>query len=228
MKKLYLVGIVLLSLMVVSCSAPPSESPSPSSNIPSSTSPSISPTPATYSVLLKSDPSGAHIWLNGNDTGSKTPYSFTAEPGEHTVVLKLEGYQNLQDRIRVVDKNVIRMEDLLLILETPEEYKAKAQTIEYRVLEKTPDKYKGMVLTYTGHVVQIMEDAGVTFMRVEVTQGEYGTWSDVIGVIYMGSLDIFDDDIVTFWGPGSGTYEYESQAGWKISIPSVLAKYVEK
>jgi hypothetical protein len=236
MKRSYLfVVIILLSLMVGSCSATPSESSSPSSTgsvlpTPETTPPPGQPKPVTQVVFVESKPSGARVWLNGEDTGQEAPFTFMAEPGEHTVVFKLEGYYDKEIKVPVKlgDSAIHEIVTMVKVEETPEAYKARAQEIEYRVLEKSPDKYKGVVMTYTGHVAQIIEDAGVTFMRVEVTQSEYGNWSDVVGVIYMGTLDVFDDDIVSFWGPGSGTYEYESQAGWKISIPSVLAKYVEK
>jgi hypothetical protein len=189
--------------------------------------PTTPPPPQTYIVSLESIPSGAHAWLNGNDTGQETPFTFNAENGTHTVVLKLDGYQDCADRI-YVNMNVAKTEILQKIVESPEAYKAKAQEIEYKVLEKSPDKFKGTFLTFTGKVVQIIEDSGVTFMRVEVTDLGYSIYTDVVGVFYQGSIDVYKDDIITFWGEGSGTYSYKSQAGWNIEIPSVKAKYVEK
>ena len=65
-------------------------------------------------------------------------------------------------------------------------------------------------------------------MLVEVTRGEYGFWDDTIAVFYPGTVDVYEDDIINLWGECTGAYQYTSVAGWNLSVPGILARYVEK
>lgn len=97
----------------------------------------------------------------------------------------------------------------------------------YKVLKKNPDKYAGQRLAITGKITQIFEEDGVTFMLVSITKVSYG-WEDPVAVFYEGTIDAYEDDIVSAWGECSGSYEYTSVAGWQLSVPGMLGKYVEK
>lgn len=106
--------------------------------------------------------------------------------------------------------------------------KANAQTIDYAQLKKNPDRYKGEYVKYTGEVLQILEGDDITNIRLAVTKSSYGYNSnDVIFVEYPGYTDFVDDDIVTVYGEIYGSYSYESQAGYNISLPGLLADTVE-
>lgn len=269
MKSAIVAGLIFsLVVLIGGCAAGPSatsQTPTQASSSPSiASSPTPAVTPTHYSIALSSGPTGAEIWLNRTDTGHITPYKFRAELGEHTVVFKLDGYIEREERIKVVDQDTSFFVTLDKIPPTAEEiaakeaaeaealrlkeeaeaervaaeaekiaqqeadFKASAQEIEYKVFKKSPDKFIGTVLTYTGHVVQIMEDSGITFIRLEVTDLGYDIWTDVVGVFFDGGLDVYDDDIITVWGKGRGTYTYTSQANYNITIPSMTAWYVEK
>jgi hypothetical protein len=102
-----------------------------------------------------------------------------------------------------------------------------ANTPTYKHLKKNPDKYKGVDAIYTGKVVQAQEGSGETHLRIEVTKGEYDIWSDVIFVVYSGTTDVVEDDIVKVYGTLQGDYEYESQAGWKIHVPRLDAEVIK-
>lgn len=47
-------------------------------------------------VKLTSTPSGAAIWVNGEDSGFKTPYEAPADAGIYKITLKLKGYHNTE------------------------------------------------------------------------------------------------------------------------------------
>lgn len=45
-------------------------------------------------LLIESNPSNALIWLDGINTEKYTPNIFETDPGNHTITLQLENYQN--------------------------------------------------------------------------------------------------------------------------------------
>lgn len=105
-------------------------------------------------------------------------------------------------------------------------YMASCKQYEYRVLKKDADLLKGHRILVKGKIAQIVVDRGTTFMRVEVSYKGYGIWDDVVGVFYDGNVNLYDGDFVTAWGEVIDNYTYTSQAGWRITIPAVKAKYV--
>lgn len=111
---------------------------------------------------------------------------------------------------------------------TAKQYKKKCKWISYKKLARTPDKYEGKKVKFTGKVIQVIEDTYSTSYRIEVTKGSYGIWDDVVYVEYDGnpSKRILEDDIVTFYGEFDGLYSYESVLGASITVPSVEAKYI--
>jgi hypothetical protein len=68
-----------------------------------SASAALSPPPGpTGSLAVSSTPSGAAIWLHGEDTGQATPATLTAVPvGTHTLRLTLAGYQDYEQQVAV-------------------------------------------------------------------------------------------------------------------------------
>ncbi len=109
-----------------------------------------------------------------------------------------------------------------------EEKKANAQPIEYAQFKKNPDRHAGEYVKYEGQIVQIMEGDNLTQIRLAVTKDSYG-WNsnDIIFVEYDGLTDFVEDDVVTVYGEVYGSYSYESQAGWDITLPSVMADTIE-
>ncbi|MED3962798.1 hypothetical protein [Niallia taxi] len=109
-----------------------------------------------------------------------------------------------------------------------EEKKANAQPIEYAQFKKNPDRHTGEYVKYEGQIIQIMEGDDLTQIRLAVTQDSFG-WNsnDLIFVEYDGLTDFVEDDVVTIYGEVYGSYNYESQAGWDITLPAVLADTIE-
>ena len=106
--------------------------------------------------------------------------------------------------------------------------KANAQPIDYAQLKKNPDRYKGEYVKYTGEILQILEGDNITHIRLAVTKTSYGyDFNDVIFVEYPGYTDFVDEDIVTVYGEIYGSYSYESQAGYNITLPGLIADTVE-
>jgi len=52
-------------------------------------------------IEFTSDPEGAAIFIDGNDTGMVTPATIAVDPGEHTWKLTLEGYKEETGTITV-------------------------------------------------------------------------------------------------------------------------------
>lgn len=106
-------------------------------------------------------------------------------------------------------------------------FKESCEQIEFKVLDKNPDAHLGERLRFTGEIVQIMENDGVTVMRVNVTKTRYG-YDDTIWVEYPGSVDVYEEDVVWIWGVCFGKFSYTSTIGAEISLPGLFAKFVEK
>lgn len=103
-----------------------------------------------------------------------------------------------------------------------------AQPIEYAKLKKNADRYAGEYVKYTGEILEITESDNITMMRLAVTKKSYGyDFNDAILISYPGLTDFVEDDIVTVYGVITGNYSYTSQAGWEITIPSMIADKVE-
>jgi hypothetical protein len=77
---------------------------------------------------------------------------------------------------------------------------------------------------YRGQVVQVSE-AGDTrvVLRVNVTQGKYGSWDDTIWVNYDGPR-VVEDDIVQVWGTVVGRRTYTAVLGNQITIPEITVQ----
>lgn len=105
--------------------------------------------------------------------------------------------------------------------------KANAQSIDYAQLKKNPDRYSGEYVKYTGEIIQILEGDDMTNIRLSVTKESYGySFNDLVFVEYIGYTDFVDGDIVTIYGEVYGAYSYESQAGFNISLPGIIADEV--
>lgn len=117
-------------------------------------------------------------------------------------------------------------------------YIAKCSTISYDSLARNPNQYKGNYYTFTGEVIQSMNESNSndTVLRVNVTQKKYEYlneiyYEDTILVYYTYSSSyesrILEDDIITLYGQSMGTYTYESVLGSAITVPAINAMYID-
>lgn len=97
-------------------------------------------------------------------------------------------------------------------------------------IARNPDTYLGKPAKLQGEVIQSMPEGDSYTLRVNITPGQY-YWSDTILVTYTkqeaGESNILEDDIVTMYGTLMGTYTYESVMGASITVPLLVAKYID-
>ena len=104
-------------------------------------------------------------------------------------------------------------------------YKQSCERISYDNLARDPDTYEGKRVKFTGEVVQVMEGEYITSFRINISK-----YSDTVYVLYSpddGDPRILEDDSVTFYGEYTGLYTYTTVLGASVTIPSVVAKYID-
>jgi len=115
---------------------------------------------------------------------------------------------------------------------TPDDVKAKAQSIAFDSLAREPSKYAGTPVTFTGKVIQAQDNSRYAAYRVDVNKGEYGIWKDTIFVDYRRSSDteprILEGDIVRLYGNFKGLKSYKAIMGQTVTLPHVVASIVER
>ena len=116
---------------------------------------------------------------------------------------------------------------------TPEEIKAdyvsKCKTYQYETIARDPDKYLLTNAKYTGEVIQVVEDGNKYQLRVDITKTRYG-YTDTIYVTYNrkeGEARILEKDIVNIYGVNMSTVSYKSVLGASITLPYVIATYID-
>ncbi|WP_239257066.1 hypothetical protein [Listeria ilorinensis] len=107
-----------------------------------------------------------------------------------------------------------------------EKAKQNATDITFQMLDKNADTYAGEPYYLKGEVIQAMEDGGMTLFRVNITQSEYGYWTDTVAVIYFGATDAVQDDIIEVYGTVYGNYSYTSTLGAELTIPGIAAEEI--
>lgn len=127
---------------------------------------------------------------------------------------------------------VLETEEYELSEEEKEQaFKDSCKKYSYDEIARDPDSYYLKPCVFTGKVMQVMEDGDDSALRVNVTKTKY-SYDDTIYVYYFSSVKkdnkrILEDDIITIYGYSYGLMSYESVMGAKITIPSVVAQYVE-
>jgi TM2 domain-containing membrane protein YozV len=112
-----------------------------------------------------------------------------------------------------------------------DEYIALCQQFSYEEIARNPNIYKGKPSFFTGKVIQVTENRKNITLRINVTEGRY-SWSDTIYVDYTRLSEdesrILDDDIIKVYGDLNGIKSYRAVLGNTISIPWLIAYYIEK
>ncbi|MGJ8729322.1 hypothetical protein ACRW9N_02520 [Listeria aquatica] len=101
--------------------------------------------------------------------------------------------------------------------------KENANSISFQMLNKNADKYVGEPYYIKGKVIQAIEDGGTTLLRVDMTQNEYGNWDNTVAIIYNGTTDAVEDNIIEVYGTIYGNYDYKSTIGADLTIPGIDA-----
>lgn len=118
-----------------------------------------------------------------------------------------------------------------------DDFIASCQEYTYTEIARDPENYKGNNAKFKGQVIQVQESGNDVVLRVNITaeENEFADggylYEDTIYVEYTKKDEnesrILEDDIITIYGTLDGIMTYESIMGEEISIPSVLAEYIE-
>ncbi len=114
---------------------------------------------------------------------------------------------------------------------SPEEYKAACEMIEYDELARNPNNYIGKQVFFKGQVIQVQENGSDVVYRINVTPNQYGMYENTIYADYRKKTSdesrILENDIVLIYGKANGIKNYNSVLGNQISIPHLIAEYIE-
>ncbi|MBS5776384.1 hypothetical protein [Finegoldia magna] len=94
--------------------------------------------------------------------------------------------------------------------------------ITYDQLARTPDKYVGKSVKFSGKVIQVIEAGTEVQMRLAVNNNYDTILYCAVPKSEMNGSRILENDKITIYGMSNGIITYESTLGGKISIPSVI------
>ena len=116
-------------------------------------------------------------------------------------------------------------------LTTLDEWRKYARPFDYKVVNKNPDARVGEHVKGRGRIYQIQEsEADGEFISsggLNVTAYGY-VWDDNVRFVMRGTSDIVEGDIVNYFGTITGSYTYESEAGWTITTPMLRIDHMTK
>ena len=109
-------------------------------------------------------------------------------------------------------------------------YKSKCNKISYDNLARTPEKYEGEFVKFSGYVVQICSEASSPLYYSTYRVATSGKYNNVV-LIYVDNYGsgerILEDDYITFYGKYDGLYTYTTVMGAQMTIPSIKVEYVD-
>ena len=112
-----------------------------------------------------------------------------------------------------------------------EAYKENCETLAYKDVARDPNKYVGKAAVFRGNVIQVQENGAYVVMRVNVIENGSVQYDSTLYVEYQRKDDnesrVLEGDTVKVYGKMNGIKTYESVFGNQVSIPHLLAEYVE-
>ena len=158
----------------------------------------------------------AQVTVDPNTATFKHSVNLQEGPNTITILARKEGFKSKETTLTVTRE----------VSET--EFKGACQMIPYKQLDRDADQLKGTKVYYHGKIFNINTSESLANIQLNVTDIGYGIWDDQVFVVYSGSIDVYEDDMIDMWGTVYGKYSYESQAGWQITVQRVEAKYLSK
>ncbi len=115
----------------------------------------------------------------------------------------------------------LRGEELVTALSRFESQVQSSPT--FAQLERNADRYRGQFAIYTGRVLEIQDIPSENASFIRLGLDEYG--QHVIAVVTLAPPgdEIVRDRRIRVYGALAGTYSYQSQAGWNLTIPRLDA-----
>ncbi len=107
------------------------------------------------------------------------------------------------------------------------EYKESCRDdISLKNILNDPLSFKGIKVKYDGTIERIFRIGGATDILLNVN-GDPVRPEDSIFIWYLGKTDVLENDTIQIWGQVRGSYSYTSVAGWRMTLPLVMAEYIE-
>lgn len=102
-------------------------------------------------------------------------------------------------------------------------------SLDFDAISRDPSSYKGKNYTFSGKVVQVMEQEALSSTYVVMRIATKGNYDDVVYVTYYRDSDearILEDDRVTVYGTCEGLHAYETVLGSSVTLPKFSAESV--
>ena len=111
-----------------------------------------------------------------------------------------------------------------------EDFKTKSEVIPFDSYARNTNKYVGKRIVFEGEVIQTLYEGNYCEMRINVTKGEYGFYTDTIYAFYNlqdGEDKFLDGDIIKAYGTIIGENSYISVLGSGVQLPLIEIKSME-
>lgn len=140
-----------------------------------------------------------------------------------TESISLEEAKDIDDKIEEDKEKAEEEEERLEEEQRLKEEKAEYKELDFKQLDKNPDKHSGELVKYSGRIVQIIEGESSSDIRLGL--GEYG--SDVIYIYFDDVTEFVEDDNITVYGEVVGSYTYDTAVGGQMTVPLISADIIE-
>lgn len=140
-----------------------------------------------------------------------------------TESISLEEAKDIDDKIEEDKEKAEEEEERLEEEQRLKEEKAEYKDLDFKQLDKNPDKHSGELVKYSGRIVQIIEGESTSDIRLGL--GEYG--SDVVYIYFDDVTEFVEDDNITVYGEVEGSYTYDTAVGGQMTVPLISADIIE-
>lgn len=167
-------------------------------------------------------------WTTSNESIAKVNNGLIEATGAGIATIKISDKGNNYKECKVTVRE-----------KTPEEIRAEkeaekqtfinsCQSYNYKDIFRNSENYYGKNAKFTGKVIQVIEGSSLYKVRMNVTIGSYGYYSDTIMAFIPKSAmsgRILEDDIITIYGNLGKLYTYDTVLGSTMTIPSIDVLY---
>ena len=161
--------------------------------------------------------------LQTKKTGNNRTFSFTVDTsreGDYEIQLS---FSKKEYDTKIMSFNIRRQMDEG---QRRQSIREAAISPDYAKISKTPEKYEGRVLRYTGYVTEVKENGGewvVTF----ATRKDGSAFKNPIVALSQTEVTASPDTQVTLYGTMNGTYTFLSAAGEELVYPRLNLAFID-
>lgn len=124
-------------------------------------------------------------------------------------------------------RHIASLEGDALIAEL-EDFAARSSEATYPMLERNADAWIGEPAVFSGTIAQIQDEPGVTIIRLATASyGQRIVWVETAPSC-VPDRTLVANARVRVYGYLAGNHTYESQAGWNITLPALVAVAVAR